>query len=321
MTMELLAPAKINLGLEVIRRRDDGYHDIATVLQTITVFDRVRLRAADRDEVQIVDRIIQIEANLAARALELATASGLTKGHHRVEIEKRIPIAAGLGGASADAAAVLRGLCTGDACDRRKLAELALHLGSDVPFLLHGGAALATGRGEVLESLSSLQGCWLVLASPDFELERKTTRLYGALRAEDFSDGSGAMRVAEALKQQALPTPSDLHNAFARALSTFIPEIDEVVGRFRHAGAPFVALSGAGPTHFTIVPTLSEAISMSAQLTRRPPLPLRVLVARPAPSGMQLRRHKTHGSTAALQNETAASSIAAPPRSIRRRTH
>lgn len=300
MTTELLAPAKINLGLEVIRRRDDGYHEIATVLQTISVFDRVRLRTADRDEVQIVDRTDQIEANLATRAIELATASGLAYGHRRVEIEKRIPIAAGLGGASADAAAVLRGLCLRDECDRSELAERALELGSDVPFLLHGGASLATGRGEVLDPLPSLRSCWLVLASPDFKLERKTARLYGALRAEDFSDGSTAIRVAEALNRRTLPTPVDLHNAFSRALSTFVPEVDELIGQFHHAGASFVALSGAGPTHFTIVPTLSEAISMSSRLASRPPIPMRVLVARPVPSGMQLRRHKTDASAAAL---------------------
>ena len=80
MTIELLAPAKINLGLEVIRRRDDGYHDIATVMQTISVFDRVRISPADKDDVRIVGQVHQIESNLASRALELAKQSGLTKG-------------------------------------------------------------------------------------------------------------------------------------------------------------------------------------------------------------------------------------------------
>jgi 4-diphosphocytidyl-2-C-methyl-D-erythritol kinase len=300
MTVDLLTPAKVNLGLEVIRRRDDGYHDISTVVQTISIFDCIRLRPADRDDVEITNRIVQIEANLAMRALEAATAAGLARGSFRVEIEKRIPIAAGLGGASADAAAVLRSLSPNQECDQPEMAKLAFRLGSDVPFLLRGGAALATGSGEVLESLPSMRGCWLVLASPAFEIERKTARLYESLRTEDFSDGSASIRVASALKRDTHPKPADLQNVFSRALRAFVPEADELIARFLHAGATFVALSGAGPTHFTIVPTLSTAISISAELTRKPPIPLRVLVARPVPSGIQVRRHKTHAPAAAL---------------------
>ena len=294
MTIELLAPAKINLGLEVIRRRDDGYHDIATVMQTISVFDRVRILPAAEDDVRIVGQVHQIESNLASRALDLAKQSGLTKGSHRIELDKRIPVAAGLGGASADAAAVLRGLSLDSDCDSPEVAPLALQLGSDVPFLLQGGAALATGRGEILESFPSLQDCWLVLASPAIDIERKTATLYGALASSDFSDGSAAIRVASALQQRAVPEPSDLGNAFSQPLAHLIPGIAEIVEHFHDAGAPFAALSGAGPTHFTIVPVLSDAISVASKLARRAPIPMRVLIARPVPSGIQQRRRKTH---------------------------
>jgi 4-diphosphocytidyl-2-C-methyl-D-erythritol kinase len=300
MTIEVLTPAKINLGLEVIRRRGDGYHDIATVLQTVSIFDRLHISPAASTEVRIVDRIIQIEDNLASRAIETALQSGLTQGTYRVDIKKRIPVAAGLGGASADAAAILSALGSDRDSTGNELATLALQLGSDVPFLLQGGAARATGRGEILEPCSSIRGCWIVLASPNIEIDRKTAKLYGALRSSDFSDGGASLRVASALDRGSIPDSADLENAFARPLHELIPELSSLIAHFRQAGAPFVALSGAGPTHYTIVPSLAEATSISVRAACNPPIPLRVLVARPAPSGILVRRQKTHQAASAL---------------------
>ncbi len=293
MSIELLTPAKINLGLEIIGKRDDGYHDIATVFQTISVFDRLRIEASDSDSVQIVDRVLQIEANLAERALFHVRSAGLTGTPHRIEIHKRIPVAAGLGGASADAAGVITALASETSIGRERLDELAIQLGSDVPFLLRGGAALATGRGEILEPLPSLRGCWLVLASPDIELERKTARLYGALSAADFSNGYRVRQVAAALRQGAIPATADLANAFSRPLARFVPDIAAMVTAFEEAGAPFVALTGAGPTHYTIATTLHDAAGIADQLMRLTPIPLRALLARPVASGIHLRQDKT----------------------------
>lgn len=217
----------------------------------------------------------------------------MTEAQHRIEIRKRIPIAAGLGGASADAAAVLRAFDRPGDEPRAVLASLALQLGSDVPFLLKGGAALATGRGEILESVSSLQHCWFVLASPRVEIQQKTANMFRALASGDFSDGSAALRTASALRRGEIPKPSDLANAFSRALTEFVPEINMLVEHFRTSGASFVALSGAGPTHYTITTSLSDALAIGTQLARNPPIPVRVLLARPVPSGIHVRACKT----------------------------
>lgn len=297
MTIELLAPAKINLGLEVIRKRDDGFHDIATVFQTISVFDRLRIERAERDAVELVDCMVSIESNLAERALQLAQAHGITSTAHRIEIRKRIPIASGMGGASADAAAVLRGFAPDDSA---ALTDLALQIGSDVPFLLRGGAALARGRGEVIETLPSLRDCWFVLVCPAIELERKTARLYGALETEDFSDGSRVERVAQALMNSVEPMSGDLGNAFSRPLANLLPQVSETITELQSAGAPFVALSGAGPTHYTIVPTLQQAIGITSALAKGRSTSRRVLIARPVPSGLQVRRDKTQPASSAL---------------------
>jgi len=297
MTIELLAPAKINLGLEVVRKRDDGYHDIVTVFQTVSVFDRLRIDPSAQDSVELLDPNAQIESNLAERALQMAGNAGFTTTSHRIALEKRIPVAAGMGGASADAAAVLRAIAPDEATS---LHEQALRLGSDVPFLLTGGAALARGRGDLLETLPSLENCWFVLVCPSVELERKTARLYGALQPGDFSDGARINRVAASLRNQTIPDPADLANAFSRALASLIPEIPAMIDEFARAGAPFVALSGAGPAHYTIVPSLQHAICLASELARSHAQPWRILIARPVRSGLQVRRNKTEPPATAL---------------------
>lgn len=300
MTIVVLAPAKVNLGLEVIRRRDDGFHDIATVFQTISVFDRLRLETASSDSVVLTDPNVRIDANLVSRALDLSRHAGITERHWQVELSKRIPMAAGLGGASADAAGALAALAEHGDRNRVELTALALELGSDVPFLLQGGAAIASGRGERLEPLPPLSNCWMVLAAPSIELERKTARLYGTLGPGDFSQGSRVARVATALRDRQLPDPADLKNAFSRPLLEIIPEIARLHAAFHQAGAPFVALSGAGPTHYAIVQELAEALRIARTIRQDCPLPMRVLIARPTGSGPSIHRKKTIDSTQTL---------------------
>lgn len=290
MTFSVLAPAKINLGLEVLRKREDGFHDIATVFQTTSVFDRLHFTPSKNDDVRIIDLIEQIDDNLVTRALDLARQDGLIQGAWHIALEKRIPSATGLGGASADAAATLVTVCRGEEQAR---SALALHLGSDVPFLLRGGSALASGRGEVLRPLPPLRSAWIVLASPHTRIERKTARLYGALRSDDFSDGSRIDRVAAALRARQLPDAGDLANTFERPLYEMLPEVIHLRNAFLSHGAPFVAISGAGPTHYTIVPSLRSAIGLARRLAENPPLDMRVLVSRPTAQGPLIRGEKT----------------------------
>lgn len=289
MTLAVLAPAKINLGLEVVRKRADGFHDIATVFQTISVFDRLRLTETDSDSVQITNRIQQIESNLVLRALEMARDHRITDRSWRVDLHKRIPVAAGLGGASSDAAATLLALAPIEHIPPEDLTTVALQLGSDVPFLLRGGAAIAGGRGELLEPLPSLTSSWIVLAAPSIELEQKTARLYAALHAGDFSDGSRMQRVAASLRARRKPNPDDLANAFGRPLAALLPAVELLQQSFARAGAPFVALSGAGPAHYTIVPQLADALWIASELAISRPLPMRVLIARPCGAGPLIR--------------------------------
>lgn len=293
MTFAVLTPAKLNLGLEVLGKRDDGYHDIATVFQSISLFDRIHLERADRDEVRLLGSAEQLESNLAERALDVLRDAGNAIGHWNIRISKRIPMAAGLGGASSDAAAVLVTLGQQVAIPPASLEKLALRLGSDVPFLLSGGTVRAAGRGDQLDRLPPLRNCWFVLATPPLALDRKTTQLYGALQPVDFTDGSRIDLVAAAIRQGTLPEPSALKNAFERPLHALLPEIAELERAFSTAGAPFVALSGAGPTHYAIVQRLSEAISLARALRAVVPHPTRIMIARPTAYGPLVQLGRT----------------------------
>jgi 4-diphosphocytidyl-2-C-methyl-D-erythritol kinase len=252
-TLSIRAYAKVNLGLRVVGRRPDGYHEIDTVLQSIDLCDHITLAPRRDGEISLKttpDFGIPPDENLALRAARLLNERvGLPMGV-RILLDKEIPVGAGLGGGSSDAAAVLRGLnrLFGLGLDAEALMELGAELGSDVPFFLMGGCCRARGRGERLEKLSvsdaELNNIY-VLFVPPFSLSAR--EVYGAF---------------ERLRPQALdsPYPNDLEGA-ALALR---PELRPYREFLKSAGAPF-GMSGSGPTYFAVVDSETEA----AEILRR----------------------------------------------------
>ncbi len=173
-SLVLAAYAKINLALDILHKRSDGYHEVAMVMQSIALADRVAF--SDREAgISVSTNLPGLDcgpANLAYRAAALiAASSGCKRGIH-IKLDKRIPLAAGLAGGSSDAAAVLAGLnrLWGLGLKAAELETLAATIGSDVPFCLRGGTVLATGRGEVLTPLPALPRVWMVLAKPAVEV-------------------------------------------------------------------------------------------------------------------------------------------------------
>jgi 4-diphosphocytidyl-2-C-methyl-D-erythritol kinase len=267
MNVRALAPAKLNLGLEVLGRRPDGYHEIRTILVAVSIFDQLRSERA-------LELFISVEgADLDERHNLVRTAAETLQDHcpgtpARIALRKRIPVASGLGGASADAAATLLVL---DRLHGLKLSPAELHktaagLGSDVPFFLHGGLALASGRGERIESLPNVKPAYAVIVSPNLTIPNKTATLYGLLRASDFSDGSRAGVVAEALGRGELPPPELLENAFTRALYDRFEDLQSLPATMRRCGARTVALTGAGPSHYALFDDLDEAHQVATRL-------------------------------------------------------
>ena len=182
--------------------------------------------------------------------------------------EEIIPIAAGLGGGSSDAAAALRSLNDLWALElsTTRLAELASQLGSDVPFFLRGGTALATGRGELLESLPTPEGQWLVLVSPDIRLPGKTPALYGRLGPDDFTDGSETAKLADALRGGGVLPEECMANAFERVADDAFPGLDRHRNAMLEAGAERVHLSGSGPSLFALVRSKSAGDALRLRL-------------------------------------------------------
>jgi 4-diphosphocytidyl-2-C-methyl-D-erythritol kinase len=258
--LELVAPAKLNLTLEVLGRRPDRYHEIASVMQTIDLADRVVLEAADRLTLELAGVTAGLPedatANLAYRAaIALREAAGQPGLGARIVLEKRIPAGAGLGGGSSDAAAVLRGLnqLWRLRLDLVTLTEIAADLGSDIPFFLHGGAALVRGRGETVGSLPDPPSWECTLFPAALTLEQKTARMYNSLGAADISDGDRTLRFAHRLRDGEPVTPGDLSNAFDWHISSVSSDAAAAMKLCREAGVS-VHACGSGPAFFALGP-------------------------------------------------------------------
>ena len=240
-TIELHAFCKVNLCLEITGRRDDGYHDLATIFQTVSLSDSVTIEARDEPGITISvpeGGAPETEENLCWRAAELYQRERDWPRGVAITLRKNVPSGAGLGGGSSDAAAVLTGLASMDEAppDRDVLNELAGQLGADVPFFLAGGTALATGRGDQIVALPDLPACRIVLVRPDLTIS--TAEAYGMLGEADFTDGGDAEAMALAIRDEAaVNIPPHVFNGFSRALEARWPVLAELKQDLRDYGA------------------------------------------------------------------------------------
>ena len=260
------APAKVNLDLRVLRRRLDGYHEVRTLLQSIALEDTVsircrpgpltvrsRMRALPRDAANLVWQ--------AAARLWSALGRPGDPGGAAISLRKAIPAAGGLGGASSDAAAALRGLCAvWDGGRAVRLSEVAAAVGSDVPFFLRGGTVAASGRGERLRAVRPLDPHWVVLAMPRFGVS--TPQAYGWW---DEAPGSGRSgRRPPAWRTDLSVLRNDLEPVVARRH----PELGRMIARLREADAAHAAMSGSGSAVFGLFRTRDRALSARSTVRR-----------------------------------------------------
>jgi 4-diphosphocytidyl-2-C-methyl-D-erythritol kinase len=265
----LSAAAKVNLVLEVLSKRPDGYHEIVTLLQTVDLADRLTLEDADTLELRASAAGLPTDGtNLALRAAQaLQKAAGIEQGV-RIALDKRIPVAAGLGGGAADAAAVLIGLnrLWGLGWSVARLADVAVGLGMDVPFFLQGGGALATGRGERLEPVAG-RGLALVLVNPRFG--SSTAEVYGRVTPAMYSDGKRALALVDALRSgRAARVAASLYNGLRAAVAPIHPEVGRMEAALLAAGALGAAMSGSGPTVFGVARSFEQARQIRTRLAR-----------------------------------------------------
>jgi 4-diphosphocytidyl-2-C-methyl-D-erythritol kinase len=263
------AAAKVNLTLEVLGKRPDGYHELSTVMHAVDLSDRLVLEDASVCELQTSAQDVPTdERNLALRAaLMLREAAKADRGV-RITLDKRIPVAAGLGGGSTDAAAVLVGLnrLWELGWPTEALQELATGLGMDVPFFLGSGAAVGTGRGERLAPLSG-SSMGMVLVNPRFPVS--TAEMYGRLTPAHYTDGARAHQMARALgTHRPDRVASSLYNGLEAAARAVYPQIEQMRAALVAAGALGAAMSGSGPTVFGIARSGEQARQIRARITR-----------------------------------------------------
>ncbi len=258
--LTIQAPAKLNLTLEVLGKRRDGYHEIRSVLQTINLCDDITFRSSQVVTVKSDIPEWAPEKSLVMKAADLLRkTTGCLKGA-ALEISKRIPLVAGLGGDSSDAAAVLRGLneLWGLGLAHDELLQLAAELSSDVAFFLHGGTALVKGRGEKVTPLPPFPHRWVVLVVPGVpRLPGKTGQMYARLKASHFTDGQATERLADELRKG--KEPSVLFNTFEKVAFSRFSELRVYRDHIRKLGAETLHLAGSGPSLFTLLADRTRA--------------------------------------------------------------
>lgn len=233
--MDVKAYAKINFGLRVTAKRDDGYHDLETIFQTISLHDTLSFAPAETLTLTCdAPDIPTDDTNLVLRAARAAGAPPVA-----IALRKRIPAGGGLGGGSSDAAATLRALSSD-----KNLDDIALSLGSDVPFFLLGGTAYATGRGERLVPLPSAAGLPLILVFPPERVG--TARAYAMLRR--FSPPLGLERVRAMAGDGLLAHAAELVNDFEEPIFAALPHLAAIKTRLYELGAAWASMSGSGST-------------------------------------------------------------------------
>lgn len=256
--MKLLvkAPAKINLTLDVLYKRTDGYHEVEMIMTTIDFADRLELSLLDEDQIRIISHnhyVPDDERNLAYQAAQLLKERFQVKKGALIRIEKTIPVAAGLAGGSSDAAATLKGLNKlwdlGLSVD--ELAALGAEIGSDVSFCVYGGTALAKGRGELITELPAPPTCWVILAKPSIGVS--TAEVYRRLDLNRISHPNTKEMIKAIETKDYSKVCENLGNVLEDVTMKMHPEVVLIKDQMKRFGADAVLMSGSGPTVFGLV--------------------------------------------------------------------
>ncbi len=263
--LRLKALAKINLGLDVLRRKEDGYHEVKMIMQTINLHDQIHMRKIEEDEIKIRTNLFYLpnnENNLAYKAAKMFKDEFNLSGGVSINLKKVIPVAAGMAGGSSDAAAVLFGMnkMYGLKLSMQELMDRGVKLGADVPYCIMRGTALAEGIGEKLTKLPAMPKCHILIAKPPINVSTKF--VYENLHANDLKpeDHPPVDAQIEALNEGDLEKlVANMGNVLERVTVPEYPVIDEIKQMMLEGGALGSMMSGSGPTVFGIFKSYHKA--------------------------------------------------------------
>ncbi|MBO5158228.1 MAG: 4-(cytidine 5'-diphospho)-2-C-methyl-D-erythritol kinase [Lachnospiraceae bacterium] len=263
--IRLKALAKINLGLDVLRRKEDGYHEVKMIMQTINLHDQIHIRKIEEEEIRIRTNLYYLpnnENNLAYKAAKILKDEFDLPGGVSINLKKVIPVAAGMAGGSSDAAAVLFGMnkLYGLKLSMQDLMDRGVKLGADVPYCIMRGTALAEGIGEKLTKLPAMPKCHILIAKPPINVSTKF--VYENLHANDLKpeDHPPVDMQLEALRHGDLEKlVANMGNVLERVTVPAYPVIDEIKQMMVDCGALGSMMSGSGPTVFGIFKSYTKA--------------------------------------------------------------
>ena len=250
--LKLKARAKINLGLDVVRKREDGYHEVRMIMQMINLYDKITLRKKTEPGITVTANLSYLpvnEDNLVYRAAKLLMDEFQVDGGLEIELQKYIPVAAGMAGGSTDAAAVMVGVnrIFQLGLNKKQLMERGVKIGADVPFCIMRGTALAEGIGEELTPLPAMPHCSLVIAKPKIHVSTKF--VYGNLKVRELTEHPDIDGQVQALRENDLEQlVARMGNVLETVTIPAYPVIDEIKHTMMKYGAMGAMMSGSGPT-------------------------------------------------------------------------
>ncbi len=255
-TITKKAYAKVNLGLDVIRRREDGYHEVRMIMQTVDICDVLTFTRQERPGIVVTtdkEELPGDESNLIYKAARLVTETCSVREGIKIELQKRIPMAAGMAGGSTDAAAVFHGMneMFGLGMDEDEMCALGVKIGADIPYCVKGGTALAEGIGEILTKLPDAPACVVLVAKPDIDVSTKY--VYENLHAESLEYHPDIDGMRAAIEEGDLRGMAErMGNVLETVTVNAYPVIREIKEVMKKRGAWNALMSGSGPTVFGI---------------------------------------------------------------------
>ncbi|MFC1930484.1 4-(cytidine 5'-diphospho)-2-C-methyl-D-erythritol kinase [Chloroflexota bacterium] len=268
--IEILAPAKINFTLEVLCIREDGYHEIRSLMEPVSLYDQLSFKLADGLRVITRNSKVAERDNLVYRAAKLLQqVSGAKKGAY-ITLNKIIPDSAGLGGGSSDAASTLIALneLWNLGLPIETLLKMGSSLGSDVPFFISGKPALLEGRGEIVRPIDAHTSTWIVLVCPDVKIpEQKTRTLYEMLGDSNYTDGSYSKKMLNYISKEKHLGDDLIFNVFESVAEKAFPELGIYKKNILDAGAKKVHMTGAGPALYAVCGAEREGMELAGKIS------------------------------------------------------
>lgn len=271
--IELKSLAKINLGLDVLGRRENGYHDVRMIMQSIYLYDEVKIKRTKNPGIEIKTNLYFLptgKENIAYKAAEMLIEEfHIEEGVH-ITLNKHIPVAAGMAGGSSNAAAVLFGMnkMFNLKLTQTELMERGVKLGADVPYCIMRGTVLAEGIGEELTTLSPMPKCFVLIAKPPISVSTKV--VYEALDSKELVEHPDIDGLIEGLEKQDLKTiASCMGNVLEDVTIPMYPVIEEIKQEMKNAGAVNAMMSGSGPTVFGLFETKAAARKAQDRIRRK----------------------------------------------------